>query len=116
MKIADFREFGERIPTLEQVISYLKSEHSLNLKILITAFRRLSFDDNFESFEVTVTIPAGAEIGIENKIRNAIPSKRIIVRSNISDITDGATAWNLSHVYLRNNAGTDATLTVIFFK
>lgn len=116
MKIPDFKEFGNRLPTVESVLDYLKIEHTLNLRELINGLKRLDFLNNFESFEVTVTIPAGAELGIENKLRNAIPSKRIIVRSNVSDITDGSNEWTRQYVFLKNNSASEATLTVVFLK
>lgn len=116
MKIPDFKDFGERLPTLENVLQYLKVEHTLNLRELITGLKKLDFQFNFESFEVTVTIPAGEELAIENKLRNAIPSKRLIVRSNVADITDGDVEWSKQFVTLKNNSGTDATLTVVFLR
>jgi len=116
MKIPDFKEFGNRLPTMESVLDYLKIEHSLNLRELITGLKNLDFQNNFQSFEVTVTIPATTEIAIENKLRNAIPSKRLIVRSNVAEITDGAAEWTRQFVSLKNTSATPATVTVIFLK
>ncbi len=117
MKVPVLKELGARLPSLQDVWDYLKIDHTTNLKEIVTAFRKLDFQNNFESFEWTGEIPAGVELSIENRLRDAIPSKRIIVRSNISEITDGAAAWTREFVTLKNNHGTDtATLTVVFLK
>lgn len=117
MKVPVLREMGERLRSLDVIWDYLKNEHTVNLKEIIAAFRRLDFQNNFESFEWTGTIDAGVELSIENKLRTGIPSKRMIVRSNIAEITDGASAWTNEFVTLKNHHATDtATLTVVFFK
>ena len=116
MKFPGFKEFDTRIGTLTEVIAYLRSEHSLNLKELVTGLRRLSFLDNFDAFRVTVTIPAGAEVGIENKLRGSIPTDRYLTRGNGAEIIDGGSAWTATHVFLKNSGASDATVTVIFFK
>lgn len=111
------KELGARLPSVEAVWEYLKVDHTRNLKELVTGLRSLDFQNNFESFEWTGDIPAGVELSIENKLRGVIPSKRIIVRSNIAEISDGATAWTTNHVTLKNSHATDtATLTVVFLK
>ncbi len=117
MKVPSLRELGQRLKSLDAIWDYLQQDLSANLKEIVAAFRKLDFQNNFESFEWTGTIEAGVELSIENRLRDAVPSKRIIVRSNISEITDGAAAWNRQFVTLRNNHATDtATLTVVFLK
>lgn len=112
MKIPSLKEFAGSINDIYQ---YLISEHNGNLQQLVQVLRRLSFEDNFESFEVTVTIPATSEIAVENKLK-VIPSKRIIVRAKTSLITDGATEWTKTHLYIQNGEATEQTVTILFIK
>lgn len=117
MKFPAFKEYANRVPNLNQVVDYLTIEHTANLKELITGLRNLDFLNNFSSFRATVTIPAGAEIGIENRIRGGIvPSDRIIVRSNSHEIVDGDTPWTKEFVYMKNLGAADATVTIVFLK
>lgn len=114
MKLASLREFIGG--SLSEVVNYLTSDHNANLKELRTVLGRLSLIDNFESFEVSVVIPATSEVGIENKLRGQIPSKRIIVRGDSNDVVDGATAWTKEFVYMRNLGASAATVTIVFLK
>ena len=91
------------------------------LRDLTTGLFKLSFNDNFQSFTVKVTIPANTEITIFNQFSSSypgtIPSGRIITRQQGEAlILDGVEAWTVKNVYLRNPSVNDATITVIFFK
>lgn len=112
MKIPSLKEF---MGGAADLVNYLKIDHNGNLKELAQVLRRLTFEDNFNSFIVTLTIPAASEIGIENKI-GVIPSKRFIVRSTSYEITDGASAWTSKHVYMKNHGAAEATVTILFVK
>lgn len=114
MKIPSFKFFAGGV---DQVLDYLKIEHALNLRELITALGKLRFTENFECFKVSVTIPASSEVAIDNKLRpKAIPTERLIVRGNSGSIVDGDTAWTENHVYMKNLAASSATVTIIFLK
>lgn len=116
MKIPDFKYFSGS-KTVEAIAQYLSTEHTLNLRDLITALKKLDFSTNFDSFEVTVSIEPSEELFIENKLRSGVvPSKRIIVRSNSYEITDGDTAWDKNFVTLKNNGALAASVTVVFLK
>jgi len=76
MKFTDFRTFSERYSkTLESVLAYLSNEMSANFRDLILGLKRLDFKNNFNSFKVSVEIPAGEEIAIPNQIKNGIPDQ-----------------------------------------
>lgn len=101
------------------VLLYLQSTLWAWFKDVTSGLRRLTFGDNFQSFEVTVTIQAGAQATIVNGftgvIPSAIPTKRIIVRQTGNGvITDGPQAWTADFVYLTNNGAGPVTITVIF--
>lgn len=114
MKFSGFRKL-KSATTLEEVIGYLQQGLALSLGELQSGLKYLDLVDNFESFEVRVTIPATSEISIVNKI-GIVPTKRLIVRSNSSSIVDGDTAWTSDFVTLKNTGATDAIATVIFMR
>ena len=101
------------------VLQYLQSSFWAWCKDIVVGLRRLTFEDNFLSFQATVTIAAGAEAiiqnGFEGILENSIPSRRIIVRQTGNGvITDGPTEWSADYVYLTNNGAGAVTITVIF--
>ena len=89
---------------------------------LIMGLKRLDFNNNFESFEVTVTVPDQTEVSGDYKIRNqmdpAIPSKMLIMKQTGNAlVTAGTTSWSQDYVYIRNHSTTiDAVVTIVFFK
>lgn len=81
--------------------------------------RRLSFAENFYSFEWTGTIAAATEVSIQNLFRDGtIPSKWVVTDVQGSNtVVRGDTAWDGKRLYLKNVSATDdSTLTVSFFK
>lgn len=120
MKFLGFKEFRSYFQpglTETDIISrYLKTDYKKILRDLQLGLTKLSFEDNFQSFEIEVTIGAGAELAIRNEIRDAIPSQRLIVRGGAGsqDIVDGDTEWTRDFVYLKNTGGSSATATVVF--
>jgi hypothetical protein len=87
-----------------------------SLADLVDGLRKLTFGENFQSFEVEVTIAAGAEQEIRNLLRDTVPTKRIIVRGNSNEVVYGDTEWTTDFVYLKNIGASDATATVVFLK
>ncbi|HEY5688530.1 MAG TPA: hypothetical protein VIS27_09530 [Yeosuana sp.] len=88
---------------------------------LIAGLKRLTFGENFISFEVEVTIADQTETSGDYKIRNqllTIPTKMIIVKQTGNAlVTAGDTAWDSNFVYLKNHSTTiDSTVKVIFLK
>lgn len=83
------------------------------------ALRTLSFADNFESFDVEVTIPAATESEVQNYFRNGtVPSFYIITSmTGDGDVRKGDTAWTAELLYMRNPHATESvTATIRFFK
>jgi hypothetical protein len=121
VKIPNLREFrDDPRATIADVVHYLGVEMTLNLKELVIGLRKLTFADNFESFQATVTIPAVTEMAIRNAIRGGdVPTKRIIVRGDTfsGSVVDGDTAWSKDFVYLKNTHATQpSTVTAVFLK
>lgn len=86
------------------------------LKELATGLRRLDFLNNFESFEVEITIEANTEKQIRNELTSA-PKYVIINSIGNALVTKGDTEWSSNFVYLQNHdASNSATVKAIFFK
>ena len=77
----------------------------------------LDFQSNFASRIVTVKdIPATSEFSIPHGLKKT-PTMRIIVRQTDGGyITDGATQWNESNIYLYNNGTAIRELTVLILR
>lgn len=120
MKFSSFKEFrGALAATAEDVVNYLNADLTKIIRELNVGLTRLTFDDNFESFVTTVTIPAGTEVAIRNGLLNGmVPRYRVILRGNdgSKDVVDGVVAWNKDYVSLRNVGASSATLTVAFMR
>jgi len=110
------REFKEFIGgSIDQVLKYLSVEMVSILRELSLALKSLSFGDNFESFQATLTLAAGEEAKIRNALAT-VPTKKIIVRhAGDSSIIDGA-PWDINFVTLKNTGAAAATVTVIFMR
>lgn len=119
MIIPNFREFRPRIKDnlLKEIAQYLTVDMIHNFKILTLGLTKLSFADNFDSFEVEVTIAAGQELAIRNELGEAV-TKRMIVRggADAQNIVDGTTEWTSDFVYLTNVGTITTTATVVFLK
>ena len=105
------------------VVRYIRVELNQALKDLFHGINYLNFADNFDSFEFSGTISAGAEERIANRLEKRknlaapIPSGYIVVRNSAGmAIGDGATDWDEKNVYIQNYGGSSTTVTVIFFK
>jgi hypothetical protein len=115
MKISGLKKaFG--FQTAEDLTNYITTELTKSLvELQIALTRRLRFEDNFNSFEATVTIPAATEVSIQNQL-SVVPTRRIIVRSNGIELVDGDTPWSREFVTLKNTGAAPITATVIFLE
>lgn len=120
MKFTAFKEFKIKSDTsLKDIVAYFGSDYRVLLRDLQLGLTKLSFGDNFESFEVEVSIPATTELAIQNRLTSGlIPTKRVIVRGGdgTQNIVDGDTPWSSNFVYLKNVGATDVSFTVVFFR
>jgi len=119
MNFAALKEFRKTQATgIKEVVSYLADELSATIRELRAGLQRLTFGDNFAGFTEVLTIPANTELTIPNKL-GSIPSYWIILRKDVGglSVSEGATAWTLETVTLKNNSLTvAANITVRFFK
>ena len=121
MKFSKFREFRisnyEIERTVEQMRKYLAVDLLFSLRELFTGLSRLKFEENFDAFKTTVTVPSGgADFAIRNELSEAPTGKIILRDGGASTVVDGDTTWTSDYVYLKNTGGSDVTVTVVFFK
>ena len=103
-----------KLPSSSGVARYLQNELFGWLKNLTTGLLRLNLLENFEAFQVDITIPAG-ETGIITNALPIVPSYRLIVRQVGNGlITDGA--WDINVLRLINNGSDAVTASVIFYR
>jgi hypothetical protein len=117
MKFPSFKEFKNlNFDPLNEVVRYLSVDLPRNLRELSTGLKILKFAENFNSFTVEVTIPANSELAIRNELKK-IPTERIILRSDIYQVVDGDTPWNLNYVYMKNQHATlPANVKIVFLE
>lgn len=116
MKPLNMREYRSNNPSLLGMAKYLMVDLAYSLREISTVLSAIRFEDNFESFITTVTIPTG---GADFRIRNElpfVPTKRIILRSQSGLITDGVTEWTKDYIYMRNLDTTDQQVTIAFMR
>lgn len=123
MKFTQFREYRDTdssgLDKTKSIVDYLVVDMPRWLKDLALGLTKLSFNDNFESFTVSVTINAGQELAIRNGLRTGnIPNQRIIVRGGpgSESVVDGLQSWNSDFVYLKNVGLSAVTVTVVFLR
>jgi len=120
MNFSNFNEFKRNQGSgINDVVSYLTFELASIIKELRVGLKKISFQDNFETFIGDFDIPALSELPIANRISGAIPEYWIILRKNEGGIyvCEGDTAWSLDYLYLKNtHASLSASITVAFFR
>lgn len=117
MRFSGFRKFTlPPVNSAGELARYLTVELGSIFTQLFLGLHKLKLEDNFEHFQVELTIPAASELEIRNELRDVIPSRRLIVRGNGVGIADGDAVWTKDFVYLKNTSASSATFTVMFFK
>jgi len=83
---------------------------------LSAGLERLSFGDNFEGFEIELTIPATSELKIRNQL-SFKPTKYIILQQTGNGLlTAGDTVWNVDHLYMKNHGAVPIIANVFFLR
>jgi len=85
-------------------------------KELAVGLRRLAFIDNFEGFEIDVTIPATSTATVRNQL-SFVPSRYIILSQEGNGlITKSTTAWTLDFLYFYNNGAASVTAKIFVMR
>ncbi len=117
MKLNSFKEFRQS-QGLDGVVPWLATELAGILRELRTGLPKITFLENFESFEVQdLAIPAASEVRIRNQSRSFVPSRWIVTRKNEGGIyvCEGDQEWNENYLYLKNVHATEAALITVLF-
>lgn len=101
--------------TIEEVVQYLELYLAKTLTDITTCLNRLSFQDNFQSFQTEVTIAAGQELAIRHNL-GGIPSGMLTLRTTGTGIVDGTTPWTEDYIYLQNTSAGSITSTIVILR
>ncbi len=83
---------------------------------LAVGLSRLTFTDNFDSFEFSDTLASGAELTRRNPLTR-IPKGYIIIKQKGNGlITAGETAWTQDSVTLKNHGPDSVEFTAVFLR
>lgn len=120
MKLNQLKTFQKKAgQTLDDVMDYLAGDLAGGLRDLMTGLKRLSLDENFDSFTAELTIAPSSEIVVRNQLRTAVPSQWILTRKNQYGcyVAEGTQGWDQNYVYLKNyHASGTAVVTAKFFR
>ena len=87
------------------------------IKELSTGLRVLSFGDNFDSFEVDLTLTAGQEIATIRNQLTVIPNRVIVLgQSGNGVIAKGTTAWDSNYLSIINHGAVTVTVKLLFLR
>lgn len=89
-------------------------------KELSTRLRSLTFSDNFDSFEVDVTVPAASvgteEINVRNNL-TIIPSRYIILSQEGGGLITRGSRWDINYISFKNaSASEDAKIKIMVMR
>ncbi len=83
---------------------------------LAVGLTKLSFSDNFDSFEFSATLANGESLSHRNSLTR-IPKGYIIIKQKGNGlITAGDAAWTQDSVNLKNNGPDTVEFTVVFLR
>lgn len=108
-----------RLVNRKLVEKYLEVDLWTWMRDVTTAFSRINFLENFQSFLISnLSIPAGTEVPIKNQLpAGVVPTGRIITRqTGDANIIDGVSPWTANFLYLQNPSMNDAVVSVLFFQ
>lgn len=90
-----------------------------NLKSLAqeiaTRMRKLTFDDNFSSFEWDGDISASSTITIRNRLTKK-PNRYIILSNDGDGTINRTTPWNKDYISFKNNGSVSATVKIVIME
>ena len=102
MKFKAIKRFADE--TTEKAISWITTELNACLRELFIGLSKLTFEDNFLSYEWEGSIIAGAEQAITHNLR-VTPTRFLVVSAtNVNTIVFGATASTPEVFYVKNTA------------
>jgi len=104
MKFKAIKRFAD--DTTDKAISWITTELNACLRELFIGLGKLTFEDNFLSYEWSGSIVAGAEQQITHNLR-VTPTRFLVVSAtNVNTIVFGPTAPTSEVFYVKNIAST----------
>lgn len=100
---------------LTDVVRYLANELSKFLNDAATAFSKLSFTDNFPSYEANFTVAAGATVSISHGLGTS-NLDWIVARCSGDNRLVDIEGWKPNIAYLKNVGSASITARVYFFR
>lgn len=111
MKFRDIRQY-----VTGDVTGWVMGELNAGFRDLFIGLRRLSFEDNFESFEYTGEIAATTEISVPNQF-SFIPSRYLILDTTGGAIVGrGPTAWDKDRLFIKNYSASATVAKIVFMR
>ena len=111
MKFRDIRQY-----VTGDLPGWVMGEINASFRDLFIGLRRLSFEDNFESFEYSGAIAATTEISVPNRL-TFIPSRYIVVDSTGGAIVGrGPTSWTSDRLFIKNYSATATVAKIVFMR
>ena len=111
MKFKQIREF-----ITGDLTGWVMGELNAGIRDLFIGLRRLSFEDNFESFEFSGAIAATTEVAVTNKL-SFIPSRYIVLDTTGGAVVGrGPTAWNQDRLFISNYSTTATVAKIVFMR
>jgi hypothetical protein len=111
MKFRDIREYVSG-----ELVAWVRGELNAGIRELFIGLRRLSFEDNFESFEYTGSIAATTEISVQNKF-SFIPSRYLVVDTTSGAVVGrGPTAWTSDRLFIKNYSASATVAKIVFMR
>jgi len=101
--------------TPQEIIQYLEVFLNNTLTDVTTVLQRLTFKDNFRSYQTVVTIEAGQELPIQHNL-GVIPTGRLILKASGYQVRDGDTAWTSDYIYLKNEGTNAVSLKIVILR
>lgn len=86
------------------------------VKELSVGLRRLTIRNNFEGFEVDVTIGSSSDVTVRNQL-SFIPTRYIILSQTGNGlITKSSTPWTTNFIYFTNNGATQVEAKIFIMR
>ena len=85
------------------------------VKGLSTGLRKLSFADNFDSYEKDLTIPATSTVTTRNNF-TFIPSRYIILSQEGGGVITKGTTWDANYISFANAGSSDSIVKIVIMR
>ena len=114
MKFQRLRKFVGQ--DLSQITKYVGVDLHKFTSDLFAGLTKLTFSDNFESFDADLTLSSGSSVAIPNQLKTPAIDWWPVRITGDNRLVESGTAWTKDFAYLKNAGATTITATVRFVK